>query len=344
MSEPLEQFAERTSEVDGLREANMRLAGQLREAKHKSERLVEAVFEGARDAMLTLGKIQPVPRPKVKDRSLDAEAALWHLTDWQGAKVTPSYNSTVMRQRVETFLDKAERLTQIARADHPVNRCVVAFGGDMVEGLFNFPTQAFEIDQTIFGQFVTVANLEVQVVRRALSIYEQVVVVAEPGNHGRMGNKAAVVPKSDNLDRMTYELARQQLLQEDPERLIWDPRHGEEDIQRIEVGNYRALLAHGDEIGRGGFASPMTMVRHADRWASGAYPWVFRDVYFGHYHNHAEWSMANGLGAVYQTGSIESENHYARDTMAASATPSQRLHFIDQDKGRVTSQFKVYVD
>jgi hypothetical protein len=28
-----------------------------------------------------------------------------------------------------------------------------------------------------------------------------------------------------------------------------------EDIQRVEVGNYRALVIHGDEIGRGGFAS-----------------------------------------------------------------------------------------
>lgn len=341
MSESIGQFAERTSEIDGLRQANFNLNTKVRELKARQAALVEAVFEGAKAAMLAMGPIQPVPPPK-KDRRAKAEAALWHLTDWQGAKVTSSYNSDVMRERVMRFVDKAGRITEIARADHPVTHCTIAFGGDMVEGLFNFPTQPFEIDQTIFGQFVTVSDLIVDVVRRALSIYETVTVVAEWGNHGRLGNKNAVVPKNDNLDRMTYELARQQLKGE--KRLTWAADHGAEDIQRIEIGNYRALLIHGDEIGRGGFASPMTIVRHADRWASGAYAWDFADVYVGHYHNHAEWSMANGRGAVYQTGSTESENHYARDTMAASAVPSQRLHFVDPEKGRVTAQYRVHVD
>jgi hypothetical protein len=338
----LNEFNRSNSELESLREANVRLAQQLAEAKRKNERLIDAVHDGMKDALISLGPLKPVPAPSADKRRKAPEAALWHLTDWQGAKVTPSYNSSVMRERVLRFVEKARKITEIQRADHPVKHCTIAFGGDMVEGLFNFPTQPFEIDQTLFGQFVTVGNLTAEVVRAALSIYETVTVVSEPGNHGRLGNKNVVLPRSDNLDRMTYELARQHLL--DESRLEWDPDHGKEDIQRIEIGNYRALLIHGDEIGRGGFASPMTIVRHADRWKSGAYAWDFRDVYVGHYHNHAEWSMANGEGAVYQTGSVESENHYARDTMAASAVPSQRLHFVDTERGRVTSQYRILLD
>lgn len=342
MSESLDAYAERTAEVDGLRDALIKAHQQLREAKDRKANLVQAVFDGARDALLTLGPVEPVPAPTKDKRTRSSEAALWHLTDWQGAKVTPSYNSQVMRERVMRFCEKAAKITEIHRADHPVKECAIAFGGDMLEGLWNFPTQPYEIDATLFEQFVTVSRLEVDVVRFALSMYDRVTVVAEPGNHGRLGNKSAVVPKSDNSDRMTYELSRQQLLGET--RLTWSPDHGAEDIQRIEIGNYRALLIHGDEVGRGGFASPMTIVRHADRWKSGAYGWDFRDVYVGHYHTHSEWAMANGEGAVFQTGSIESENHYARDTMAAAAIPSQRLHFIDPEKGRITAQYKIYVD
>ena len=338
----LDEFNRSNSELNTLRDANVRLAQQLAEAKRKNERLMDAVHDGMRDALVSMGPVKPVPAPKADKRRKTPEAALWHLTDWQGAKVTPSYDSNVMRERVMRFCDKARKITEIQRADHPVKHCVIAFGGDMVEGLFNFPTQPFEIDQTLFGQFVTVGRLQVDVIRYALSIYETVEVVSEPGNHGRLGNKNVVLPRADNLDRMTYELARQQLI--DEERLTWSPDHGKDDIQRIQVGNYRALLIHGDEIGRGGFASPMTIVRHADRWKSGSYPWSFRDVYVGHYHNHAEWAMANGEGAVYQTGSTESENHYARDTMAASAIPSQRLHFIDPERGRVTSQYRLLLD
>ncbi len=104
------------------------------------------------------------------------------------------------------------------------------------------------------------------------------------------------------------------------------------------------LESTGDEVGRNGFASPMAIVQHANRWRSGAYPWEFRDVYIGHYHTHAEWPMANGQGSVYQTGSTESDNRYAGVMLAASATPSQRLHFVDPDKGRVTAAYKIWLD
>lgn len=322
-----------------LRAALTRAQRQLLQAKAKADALVHATIQGARDAQLSLGRIPAVPQPKV-DKRKGGEVALWHLTDWQGAKITTSYNSEVMRKRVAQFVEKAKAITDIQRADHPVRECVIMFGGDMIEGLFNFPTQPFEIDASLFGQYSNVSRLLVETVRSALADYERVEVVAEWGNHGRLGSKRDAVPRSDNADRMTYELARQILAGES--RLTW--RDCPEDVQRVEIGEYRALLIHGDEIGRGGFSSPATIVRHADRWRSGAYPWAFRDIYVAHYHTHAEWPMANGEGAVYQTGSTESDNRYARDTMAASAKPSQRLHFIDPKRGRVTCQYKVSLD
>jgi hypothetical protein len=337
----LSEFADNHAEMQALRDANNRLRSQLRHAKSKTDEMVSAAHQGALDAMVALGGVPAVPAPPKDARTKGAEAALWVLTDWQGAKRTSTYNSEVMQRRVMQFVDKAIKITEIQRADHPVKHCTIAFGGDLIEGVQIFPQQPFEIDQTIFGQFVTVSRLINDVVRRALAAYETVSVVAEWGNHGRMGSTRSVIPNSDNLDRMTYELSRQLLVGE--RRLTW-PENGAEDIQRIEIGNYRALLIHGDEIGRGGNSSPMTIVRHADRWRSGAYPWEFRDLYTNHYHTHAEWAMANGQGAVYQTGSTESDNRYARDTMAASAIPSQRLHFIDPVRGMVTAVYKIILD
>jgi hypothetical protein len=332
-----------SSDVRELRQALMRVQQQLLQAKQRTNELVEVTQQAAHDAVLAMGPIAPVqPKEAVKDKKKKAEVALWHLTDWQGAKKTPSYNSKIMHQRVMSFAEKAVRITDIMRADHPVNDCVIMFGGDMIEGLFNFPGQAFEIDATLFEQYVTVSKLIVDVVRYALTNYNKVTVVSEWGNHGRIGSKRDNVPRSDNFDRMCYELARQLLAQE--KRLTW--QECPEDIQRVEIGNYRALLIHGDEVGRNGFASPGAIVQHANRWKSGAYDPSFdwRDLYIGHYHTHAEWAMANGLGSVYQTGSTESENRYAGVMLAASATPSQRLHFVDPVKGRVTAAYKVWLD
>ena len=329
-----------SSDVRELRNVIMRLQKQLLKAKTKTDDLVEATHQAAYDAMLTYGPLQAIPKPPADVRRTKAEVALWHMTDWQGAKKTTSYDSKVMRKRVMQFAERAVRITDIQRADHPVKDCTIMFGGDMVEGLFNFPGQAFEIDATIFEQYVTVSRLCVDVVRYALANYERVTVVAEWGNHGRIGSKRDNVPRSDNFDRMCYELARQLLAGE--KRLIWEDSPN--DWQKVSIGNYHAVLIHGDEVGRNGFASPGAIVQHMNRWRSGALPWEFRDVYVGHYHTHAEWPMANGQGAVYQTGSTESDNRYAGVMLAASATPSQRLHFIDPIKGRVTAGYKIWMD
>ena len=329
-----------SQDIKELRQALMRMQKQLRQAKERTQDLVDITQQAAYDAMLTMGKVQPVQIPAQDKRKTKGEVALWHMTDWQGAKQTTSYNSSVMRRRVMEFAEKAVRITEIQRADHPVKDVTICFGGDMVEGLFNFPTQAFEVDATLFEQYVNVSRLCVDVVRYALANYEKVTVIAEWGNHGRIGSKRDNVPRSDNFDRMCYELARQLLAGE--KRLVW--QDCPEDIQRVEIGAYRALLIHGDEVGRNGFASPGAIVQHANKWRSGSYPWEFRDVYIGHYHTHSEWAMANGLGSVYQTGSTESDNRYAGVMLAASATPSQRLHFIDPVKGRVTAVYKVWLD
>ena len=340
MLENLTPPEQEPEDIQHLRSALRRTQTQLAAAKERNEHLVEVTRMAAFDAMISLGGVPPVKAPARDRRKGRAETALWVMTDWQGAKKSTSYNTEVMRQRVMQFAEKAVAITDIQRNDHPVKDVVITFGGDMIEGLFNFPTQPYEIDSTLFEQFVNVARLMVDVVRYALANYENVRVIAEWGNHGRIGSKRDAVPRHDNADRMTYELARQMLSHET--RLVWED--SPEDVQRIEIGNYRALLLHGDEIGRNGFASPGAIVQHMNRWRSGAYPWEFRDVYIGHYHTHAEWAMANGQGAVYQTGSTESDNRYANIMLAATAIPSQRLHFVDPDKGRVTAVYKVWLD
>jgi hypothetical protein len=325
--------------LEELRNALRTTQKQLAKAKNRTDELVVVTHEAAKQAMLSMGGVPKVISPKASRSKKSKEVALWHLSDWQGAKRTTTYDTQVMYDRVKLFCDKAANITDIQRADHPVDECVIMFGGDMVEGLFNFPTQAHEIDGTLFHQYVTVSRLLVDTVRFALATYSKVKVVAEWGNHGRIGSKRDAVPRSDNIDRMVYELARQ-LLEGHP-NLEWEDCP--EDIQRVEIGNYRALLIHGDEVGRNGFASPMSIVRHVERWQSGSYPWEFRDCFVGHYHTHNEWALANGQGSVYQTGSTESDNRYAGVMLAASAIPSQRLHFVDPVKGRTTAAYKVWL-
>lgn len=335
-------------ESERLREELRRAHVQLARAKDRTAEACAAAFDGARSAFEAQPrpKVTPYVAPKATGpRKSKPEVALAHLTDWQGSKRTVSYNTEVMKERVRRYLKNSMKLVEIQRLDHPVNDIVVMLGGDMIEGLFNFPTQPYEIDATLFEQYVTVATLLAECARFYAERFASVKFIAEWGNHGRIGSKRAAVPKADNADRMTYQLAS--AMTADIPNVTWDI--SEEDIQRVEIGNYRALLIHGDEVGRNGFASPSTLVRHVTGWKSGSYrvdgqPWDFRDAYMGHYHSHAQWPLPDGNGNLFQTGSIESDNRYARDNLAVTATPSQRLHFVDPRKGRVTAGYQVWVE
>ena len=337
---PLDDSINEEHNSEQLRQTLARTQRQLSEAKQRNSDLAAATYSGAWDAVMSMKPILPVKPPVIDKRKAKAEVALIHATDWQGSKVTTSYNSEIMRKRVMDFANKSVRIAEVQRSDHPVKDCTIMFGGDMVEGLFNYSAQLWEIDASLFTQFTTVSFLMVDFVRVFLASFENVNVVAEWGNHGRIGSKRDHVPKGDNVDRMCYEFARQMM--KDEKRLTWEDCP--EDIQQVEIGNYRALLMHGDEVGRAGFASPSAWQAAGNRWKAGAYKWKFDDIFLGHYHRFAQEPMSDQTGNIYWTGSTESDNRYARDSMAVSGVPSQRLHFVDPVKGRTTAIYQVHLD
>lgn len=329
-----EDYFERDALRAALRDTQIKLA----KAKAKNADFVEAARRAAHDAYLALGRPEPVPAPK-PDRRKRVEAALWHLTDWQNGKVTKSYNMAVMDARVRAYVQKALKITEIQRADHPVKHCTILLGGDMVEGTTIFPKQAWEVQANTFTQTWFAANTLEAVVRAALGSYETVAVIGEPGNHGRQGRKGDETPRGDNWDRVLYQVVADRFAGEP--RLTWsseDHWH-----QRFEIGKFRGVLVHGDEFrGFGGNTPMYGIIKKVNAWASGVLP-PFDACYVGHFHNHNDLALSAG-GSVYMTGSTESDNEYAREFVAASAVPSQRLHFVDPDKGRVTAAYKIELD
>src|SRR5690349_10024103 len=105
---------------DELRAALNRALRDLERAKLRTEDLVAAVYRAVGDSLIAHPPVK-VPEPKVARGKGRPEVALWHLTDWQGSKVTASYNSAIMQSRVGAFCDKAAHITDIQRTDHPVD-------------------------------------------------------------------------------------------------------------------------------------------------------------------------------------------------------------------------------
>jgi hypothetical protein len=323
--------------IEEYRSALKRAQAAEARAKRKTEDLVEAVYRAARDAQLTAPRI--VLKPPAKDtRKAKAEVALVHLTDWQAGKKTVSYGMETLAERIRRMIDKVMTLTDIQRAHHPVKECVVLLGGDMVEGIGIFPGQAYEVEAHLFEQLFAVVSVIQEAIARLALYFDQVHVVCEFGNHGRLGRKGDM-PGGDNIDRVAYRIASERL--SEMKNVTW--QQSDDWHQIFSIGNYKAMLVHGDEINSyGGNVPAFGILRKCNAWATGVVD-DFQDVYMGHFHTPMTLTMANG-GRVFVSGSPESHNEYARVFVAAVGKPSQRLHYVDPEKGRVTAEYTIWLD
>jgi len=327
--------------VSELEEAARRLQRQLAQSKAKTAELVEAVYQAAHDAALVAGKPAPVAKPKA-DRRKGGEVALLHITDTHVGAVTPTYNTKVAGERIAATVGKTVDLTNINRADHPVDECVVMLGGDLIEQTAQFPNQAWAVDASTFDQMFTAARYISDALLTLLANFQRVMVYSVPGNHGRVGKgkgrQSVEYESATNWDSITCRIVREQM--ENQDRLSWSA--GEGWYKVVEIGEYRALLHHGDTIrGFGGNIPAYGILRKHLSWSAGVMP-DFTDAYLGHFHTPMSLPLANGRGRVFVTPSLVSDSAYAKEWVAATSVPAQRLHFVHPRRG-VTGEFLLWV-
>ena len=329
-------------ESDDKADTIRRLLQRLDKAKASKEELVDAVYRAALDAAKGL-ELRAVPPPAKDRRKGRAEVAVAMLSDWQLGKRTPSYSSEVCEQRVRLYADKVARLADVQRSDHPVRAVRVWLLGDLVEGELIFPGQAHRIDASLYRQVaVDGPRILGDFLRSMLAAFDEVSVTAVIGNHGAIGGpvRREMHPET-NADTMVYRITEQII--SDP-RLKWDiadPR-GERGWYAIDhIGAYSALLFHGDQV-RGGFAGfPWYgFGKKVLGWRQVMEP--FTDAACGHWHQPVSFPLNEVMVRV--NGSTESDNTYALENLASAGRPSQWLYFVDPTKGRVTAEYRVWLD
>lgn len=331
---------QKLQEVDELRKALAKTQQQLRKAKAKTEELVEAVFQAAKEAALVLGNPPPVPAPMADRRTKGAEAGVLLLSDWHVGKATSTYNTTVAAERIKRLGEKVAKIAEIERAHHPVRECHALLNGDFADNSNIFPGHAFEVDSTTFQQVFACAGMLEGLLRHLLSAFDVVHCWEQLGNHGRIGRKGDY-PRTDNTDLLVYRLARERLAGSEG-RLVW--HEATSWFTLVEVDRYRALQIHGDQIKSFGGQTPaFGITRKVNAWATGVLP-DFTDCYCSHFHQPLVLPIANGRGRTFLNPAVESDSEYAREFVAATGTPGQRLNFVDPRKGRVTTERILWLD
>lgn len=329
--------------TDELRAANLSLLKKLDKANATKAELVDAVYRAARDAAsaLTIAPVQPPPKDRRK--AAREEVAVAMLSDWQLGKRTPSYSVEVCEARVRKYAAKVAHLADIQRADHPVREVRVWLLGDLVEGELIFPGQSHRIDASLYRQVVVDGpRILGDFLRAMLAAFDRVHVTAVIGNHGAIGGPVRRESHPEtNADMMLARIVHDVV--QDP-RLTWtltEPA-GERGWYAIDhIGKYSCLLFHGDQV-RGGFAGfPWYgFGKKVLGWRQVMEP--FTDAACGHWHQSVSFPLNEVIVRV--NGSTESDNTYALEQLASAGRPSQWLYFVNPDKGRVTSEYRVWLD
>lgn len=330
--------AEESEMVQSLRTQVRRLERQNAKLRTKEELINAAVEEVFRDRAPTM-RVPTMPK-RDRRRSKPEQVAVLHLSDWQLGKVTTSFNSQVARERALDVMRKTIKITELRRSISPVRKLRIYEGGDMIEGEDIFPHQAHEIDSPLYDQAcVNGPNIMVELILMALEAFDDVWIGTVPGNHGRNGPRNTRSSPKTNWDRVMANTTKAMLLgppgyprTELEGRLTY---HTPEDFYFVDrVFNWGNLVVHGHQV-TGGFAGfPWYGVgKKAWGWID-AIEEKWDHLFFGHFHTPAFATL--GHRKFYANGTLESDNEFAKEQLAACGVPAQRLCFMDAEHGIIS--------
>lgn len=321
-----------------------KLLQEYEKIKTKEDHLAEAVYRAVKEEIAS-NKYVPVPKPKLDKTSnkKNEEVAVAVLADWQLAKVTPDYNTSVCEERIDLFAEKVIHLTEIQRQDHPVKDLHIWCLGDIIEGELIFPGQSFLVDGGLYRQ-ITVDGPRIMknFITKMLENFETITFVGVIGNHGAIGGRGRRDHDPEtNGDRMLYRIVQLMFENEKRIKFVIPDGRGERHWYGIDrIGNYTSLLIHGDQFGS--LSTFYSFQKKIYGWKVGAIQEHFDDVYLGHFHTPTKMTFNTVQCRI--SGSPESTNTYAMESLAAVGRASQPLMFVHPERGIVTSEYNCWLE
>jgi hypothetical protein len=330
------------SRNDFLRSENKRLAKLVEKHKNAQHETVAAAYQAAFDVFSSF-ELPKTKQPILKNnKHKTPETAVAVFADWQMGKVTPTYNTNVLEQRIEQYTEKLIEITEIQRMDHNVDDLHVWLLGDIVEGEEIFPGQSHLIDSGLYRQVgINGPRILGKFLTTALENFKRVHVVGVIGNHGAVGGKMRKQHDPEtNMDRLLYKIVDHMFEKEDRMTFNIPDGVGERNWYAVDtIGSYGCLLIHGDQL-----PSPTSYHGYFKKvmgWKDGAIPEHFDDVFMGHYHQ--QFKMTIGTTMLRISGSPESSNTYAQEYFSSMSRPCQHLMYVHPEHG-VTSEYSIWLD
>jgi len=236
------------------------------------------------------------------------------------------YNPAIFLNRLQYL--EAE-ITQILSA-HPVEKIVVLFAGDIVHGRLGHSLED-DLTMPIATQVDLAIHAFLQFLTRISRLTKSVEVHGVGGNHGRWPGtrKVPTDRRWSQLDTIVYN-SLQTLCSLAAPNVRFDDRISAR--RMIDIGDYRILLLHGDQLRGGNYASAgiQKEMQH----------WLMRHLQNGERppnlivlgDKHISANLPAGLGEALINGSFVGEDVFAQNF--PPSRPAQTLFFIRPGVGK----------
>lgn len=172
------------------------------------------------------------------------------------------FNDAVFAQRIYRLCEAVLEITESLRSMHTVNRLILAFGGDNIEGRLIFPGQANHTKGLVrqfrlFSEIIAVGLIE-----PLAATFERIDERDVPGNHGRSGHKEDGLDSvEDSLDVLAMDMLKLRCAH--LSNVHWDRTDG--DFKLFQLHGWNFLLHHGDNASGGETHTPTTRARSFKR-------------------------------------------------------------------------------
>ena len=287
-----------------------------------------------------IGALPAIEIPKMNrveyKPNLDPEDVILHVSDSQvGQFVSADHTGGLGQYDYPTFCRRMARyrsnIGRILRyTPNPTPTCYLALGGDIVDGSTVFRGQQRQIDLVTVRQVTSAYEQFAVLIQDLLEMFDNVVVVSVPGNHGRIGLKGENAPHDSYDWLLTYFLEERFKRSEHANRIRW--YYPETWWALFEVRGFKFLLAHGDEFkswlnipfyGADRYRGKMRELFHSLTGTKVDFDYVLT----GHHHE------AAAFHCMYLNGCWPGGSEFSLQKLQAGGIPSQNMLGVHEKRG-----------
>lgn len=271
-----------------------------------------------------------IPKPP-KDRGKAGEVEIIvQLSDWQVGKWENGYGVESTIERIERCMASIAAIVQRQRAaGWKVNRIILAFGGDMIEGCYIYKGQNVSgLDKTgnthrLTRQIITAAEQQAKVAAFCATLVDHVTVEAVGGNHGRPNGPNDYADPEDNFDVMSAWWSRDIVGRNNP-RITWNIH--EDWWGGFESMGHYFVSMHGDQ-----WRGPLTRLEKLlPSWVTAGVFGGKPDVVLAH-HRHTAAEMEVAGIQVMQNGTIDGGSNWYLKNYGGYSRPHQRIIAVTRE-------------